>query len=162
MHITEVRLKPMSPRSGDYRLLAFVSITLDDSLIIQNLKLIHCGERRFVSMPSRDVTDRCPRADCGWKNSFRAAFCGHCGSPLERTILPRDHHGRTQLYREVVFPITTAFRKYLEQTIETAYLLATSEHHPGVVVIRVEENGTMRIGEFKTLEDDRGAQVWGL
>lgn len=51
--ITEVRVSPR----GEDKLKAFVSITLNDSMVIRGIKIIEGRERLFVAMPSRPKSD---------------------------------------------------------------------------------------------------------
>jgi stage V sporulation protein G len=53
LEITEVRI---SPRTED-KLKAFVSVTLNRSIVIRGIKIIEGRERLFVAMPSRPKTD---------------------------------------------------------------------------------------------------------
>ena len=76
MHITEVRIKLMDDPHD--RLQAFCSITLDGSFVIRDLKIIQGTKGSFVAMPSRKLTDRCPK--CHSKNHLRSLFCNQCGN----------------------------------------------------------------------------------
>ena len=76
MEITEVRIKLTSANNDKLR--AFCSITLDNDFVIRDLKVIEGAKGPFVAMPSRKLTERCPR--CGvryvgrtWLEGFRDA-----------------------------------------------------------------------------------------
>ena len=51
MRITDVRVRSVSKKES--KLKAFVSITLDDALVIHNLKVIEGKNGLFVAMPSK-------------------------------------------------------------------------------------------------------------
>ena len=78
MEITEVRIKLME--DPQERLQAFCSITFDHCFVIRDLKIIEGAKGSFVAMPSRKLTDRCPR--CNTKNQLRALYCNQCGVQL--------------------------------------------------------------------------------
>ena len=82
MEITEIRIKLMDDPSE--RLQAFCSITFDGSFVIRDLKIIQGTKGSFVAMPSRKLTDRCPK--CSAKNHVRARFCNECGARLYEEI----------------------------------------------------------------------------
>src|SRR3972149_4404393 len=79
MVITEVRVKLVN-RPND-KLRAFCSITLDNALVVRDLKIIEGAKGPFVAMPSRKLTDRCPK--CGGENHIMAKYCNDCGCKLE-------------------------------------------------------------------------------
>ena len=81
MEITEVRIKLMDDPQD--RLQAFCSITFDNCFVIRDLKIIQGTKGSFVAMPSRKLTDRCPR--CSAKNHFRPRFCSDCGASCTKT-----------------------------------------------------------------------------
>ena len=51
MNITDVRIKKLDKPLG--KLLAIVSITVDDCFVIHDLKIIQGENRLFIAMPSR-------------------------------------------------------------------------------------------------------------
>ena len=59
MKITEVRIKLIGGR--DAKLRAFCSVTFADEFVVRDLKVIEGARGLFVAMPSRKLTDRCPR-----------------------------------------------------------------------------------------------------
>ncbi len=61
MNITEIRVKLVGGNAE--RLRAFCSMTLDGDFVIRDLKVIDGTNGPFVAMPSRKLTDRCPK--CG-------------------------------------------------------------------------------------------------
>ena len=119
LNITEVRVK-LIPAQRD-KLLAFASVTIDDSLVIRDIKIIEGGERKFVAMPSRKICDRC--VECGGKNYVRARYCSDCGAKLESERTESDERGRARLYADVAHPIHQNARDHLSGAILEAYSL---------------------------------------
>ena len=117
LNITEVRVK-LIPEQRD-KLLAFASVTIDDALVIRDIKIIEGGERKFVAMPSRKVCDRC--MDCGGKNYVRARYCTDCGARLAVERAEADERGRPRLYADMAHPINQSARTHLSETILKAY-----------------------------------------
>ena len=117
MVITEVRIKLVE--ENNERLMAFCSITLDNAFVIRDLKIIEGTKGLFVAMPSRKLTDRCPR--CGSKNHLRARFCNSCGTHLDENRAPRDHDGRAKLHADIAHPINSACREVMQMAIITSY-----------------------------------------
>lgn len=117
MQITEVRIKLMED-PGD-RLCAFCSITLDDCFVIRDLKIIQGTKGAFVAMPSRKLTDRCPK--CHYKNHLRANFCNQCGVRLHSERASKDDDGRAKLYADIAHPINSDCRDQIQQMVIAAY-----------------------------------------
>lgn len=117
MVITEVRIKLVE--ENNERLMAFCSVTLDNAFVIRDLKIIEGTKGLFVAMPSRKLTDRCPR--CGCKNHLRSRFCNSCGSHLDESRAPRDHEGRAKLHADIAHPINSSCREIMQQAIVKAF-----------------------------------------
>jgi len=117
MRITEVRIKLMDDPSD--RLCAFCSITLDECFVIRDLKIIHGAKGAFVAMPSRKLTDRCPK--CHSKNHLRATFCNQCGVRLHAERASKDDDGRAKLYADIAHPINSECRDQIQQMVIAAY-----------------------------------------
>jgi stage V sporulation protein G len=117
VRITEVRVKIIEDR-GD-KLQAFCTITLDDSFVIRDLKIIEGAKGVFVAMPSRKLTDRCPK--CSGKNHLRASFCNDCGHKLTGDRAARDDHGRAKLHADIAHPINSASREVVQRIVLDAY-----------------------------------------
>ncbi|WP_020469903.1 SpoVG family protein [Zavarzinella formosa] len=117
MVITEVRIKLVE--ENNERLMAFCSITLDNAFVIRDLKIIEGTRGLFVAMPSRKLTDRCPR--CGSKNHLRSRFCNNCGSHLDEGRAPRDHDGRAKLHADIAHPINSMCREIMQQAIVKSF-----------------------------------------
>ncbi len=117
MRITEVRIKLMEDASD--RLCAFCSITLDECFVIRDLKIIQGSKGAFVAMPSRKLTDRCPK--CHYKNHLRAAYCNQCGIRLHSERALKDEEGRAKLYADIAHPINSECRDQIQQMVISAY-----------------------------------------
>ena len=115
MNITEVRVKLMRNRSD--RLRAFCSITIDGDFVVHDLRVIEGRKGLFVAMPSRKLTENCPR--CGAKNELRAKFCGECGAGLNPERAERAAADKSHV--DVAHPINTPCREMLQGTVLAAY-----------------------------------------
>lgn len=117
MNISEIRVKLTNdPRN---KLKAYCSITLDDSFVVRDLKVIEGGRGPFVAMPSRKLADRCSR--CREKNHLRAAYCNGCGQrlPVDRAV--HDARGRQRLHADLAHPINTECRVMLHEAVIQAW-----------------------------------------
>jgi stage V sporulation protein G len=116
MKVTNVTVK-LSPSSGD-RLKAFCTMTLDGEFVVRDLKIIEGTNGLFVAMPSRKLTDHCPK--CGGKNHLRAKYCNDCGAHLpEKRISDEDAQGK--LHADIAHPINSECRARLQDVILQAY-----------------------------------------
>ncbi|QDU81833.1 Putative septation protein SpoVG [Polystyrenella longa] len=113
MDITEVRIKLMDDPHD--RLQAFCSITLDGMFVIRDLKIIQGAKGPFVAMPSRKLTDRCPK--CYSKNHLRAQFCNQCGVHLDEGRATKDSDGRAKLYADIAHPINSSCRELIQSVV---------------------------------------------
>lgn len=118
MDITEVRIKLMEPGQEE-RLLAFCSITFDQSFVIRDLKIIRGTKGYFVAMPSRKLTDRC--RSCGGKNQLRASYCNYCGQQLNENRSFKQPDGKAKLYSDIAHPINSECRDLIQQKVLEAY-----------------------------------------
>lgn len=117
MEITEIRIKLMSDPND--RLQAFCSITFDGCFVIRDLKIIQGTKGSFVAMPSRKLTDRCPR--CSAKNHLRARFCSDCGTRLLEERAAKADDGRAKLYADIAHPINSDCRDMIQRKVIEAY-----------------------------------------
>jgi len=116
MKVTNVTVK-LSPQTGD-RLKAFCTMTLDGEFVVRDLKIIEGTNGLFVAMPSRKLTDHCPK--CGGKNHLRAKFCNDCGGHLpEKRVSDEDIQGK--LHADIAHPINSDCRARLQDVILDAY-----------------------------------------
>ena len=117
MEITEIRVKLME--ASKERLQAFCSITFDACFVIRDLKIIQGAKGAFVAMPSRKLSDRCPR--CGNKNHLRSNFCSQCGTKLDPERVSKDFDGRAKLYADIAHPINSKCREMIQQHVIKAF-----------------------------------------
>jgi len=117
VEITEVRIKLMD--DPHERLQGFCSITLDHCFVIRDLKIIRGTKGSFVAMPSRKLTDRCPR--CDTKNHLRANYCNNCGVALKPDRAAKDEQGRAKLYADIAHPINSECREKIQKRVLQAY-----------------------------------------
>jgi stage V sporulation protein G len=117
--ITSVRVKVIHDNRANpaTRLHGFARITLDDSYVIDNLRILESGHGFFVAMPSRKLCDPCPSPTCSYKNHLRAAYCNHCGIALNpRRDSPRLSSS-ADLFADVVFPLNASTRRKLHAAV---------------------------------------------
>jgi len=117
MNITEIRIKLVQDTRDKLR--GFASITLEDALVIRDLKIIEGGKGLFVAMPSRKLHDRCP--GCAGKNPLRARFCNDCGRRLREARGDADERGRVRLYADIAHPIHQEGRDLVQRCVVEAY-----------------------------------------
>ena len=116
VNITEVRVKLTEGRKN--RLQAFCSITIDDDFVVRDLKVIEGHKGAFVAMPSRKLTDRCPK--CGGKNHLMAQYCNDCGTKLNEKRASRGG-GRLKLHADTAHPINSSCRELIQDKVLTAF-----------------------------------------
>lgn len=117
MEISEVRVKLVEDRSE--KLQAFCTITLDGDFVVRDIKIIEGTRGPFVAMPSRKLTDRCPR--CGTKNHLRSKFCNDCAFKLNPNRAKPDSRGRARLHTDIAHPINPKCRLFIEHAILEAF-----------------------------------------
>lgn len=123
IEVTEVRVKLAS--DPDEKLLAYCSVTLNNAIVIKDVKIIQGDDEPFVAMPSRKITDKCTR--CGAKNHLRARFCNECGLKLKANRGETDSRGRTKLHFDLVHPICAEVRDFVHQKIVEAYAVEAAK-----------------------------------
>ncbi len=117
MNITEVRVKLLENQPDKLR--GFASVTVEDCLVIRDLKIIEGAQGLFIAMPSRKLCDRC--TSCGSKNHLRARFCNDCGRRLRSARGSQDDRGRVRLYADIAHPIHQGARSFVEKSVLKAY-----------------------------------------
>lgn len=117
MNITEVRVKLLDNQPDKLR--AFASVTVEDCLVVRDLKIIEGSQGLFIAMPSRKLCDRC--GSCGSKNHLRARFCNDCGRRLRSERGSHDERGRVRLYADIAHPIHQGARDFVEKRVLEAY-----------------------------------------
>jgi len=140
------------------RLQAFCSITLDGSFVIRDLKIIQGTKGSFVAMPSRKLTDRCPR--CGNKNHLRANFCNQCGVQLDEDRAFRDTDGRAKLYADIAHPINSVCRENIQDEVLVAYQEELIRAKQADYVCRYDDYGEENFARLADHSDEEptGAQ----
>jgi stage V sporulation protein G len=132
VEITEIRIKLMN--DPNERLQAFCSLTFDGSFVIRDLKIIQGAKGSFVAMPSRKLTDHCPR--CSAKNHLRAQFCNECGVRLHQDRALKSDDGRAKLYADIAHPINSECREMIQEQVLIAYVSELERSKlPGYVCI---------------------------
>jgi stage V sporulation protein G len=117
MKVTNVSVKLSPQQSGD-RLKAFCTMTLDGEFVVRDLKIIEGTNGLFVAMPSRKLTDHCPK--CNGKNHLRAKHCNDCGAKLpEKRVSDEDIQGK--LHADIAHPINSECRARLQEVILNSY-----------------------------------------
>jgi stage V sporulation protein G len=117
MQLTETRIKLLF-NSRD-KLRGFASITIDNCLVVRDIKIIEGGRGLFVAMPSRKLCDRC--SACAAKNHIRARYCNDCGARLRSDRGDLDERGRPRLYADIAHPINQDARDFVQNQILQAY-----------------------------------------
>ncbi len=137
MNITEVRVKLTEAKKN--RLQAFCSITIDDDFVVRDLKIIEGYKGAFVAMPSRKLTEKCPKCAC--KNHLRSRFCNDCGNKLNERQQPAgDSSGKFKLYADTAHPINSKCRDEIEQKVLAAYKEeAEKAKEPGYKPLKMDE-----------------------
>ena len=114
MEITEVKVKLVESQSD--RLQAFCSITIDNSFVVRDLKIIEGAKGVFVAMPSRKIMERCPH--CGGKNHLRAKYCNDCGKSLNSQKAKPD---KEKLHADIAHPINSECREIIQSKVLQAF-----------------------------------------
>jgi stage V sporulation protein G len=117
MNITEIRIKLLLSQRDKLR--GFASITVDNCLVIRDIKIIEGARGLFVAMPSRKLCDRCPA--CAAKNHIRARYCNDCGERLSEERGGIDERGRPRLYADITHPINQDARDRVQTAVLSAY-----------------------------------------
>lgn len=119
MEISDIRMR-MVRKPGTGKLRAFCSVTIDSAFVVRDLKVIEGSNGGyFVAMPSRLLTDRCPR--CGCKNHLRAKFCNGCGARLAEDRADKDYLGRLKLHEDTAHPLNTSCRDEIQREVLEAF-----------------------------------------
>jgi len=117
MEITEAKVRLVEDRTA--RLKAFCTITLDREFVVRDIKIIDGSKGLFVAMPSRKVTDHCPKCHC--KNHLRAKYCNDCGARLPGNRSPDPTEASSKLHVDVAHPINSECRNRIQKAILDAY-----------------------------------------
>jgi len=132
MRVSEIKIHLCPGNSG--RLRAFCSITVENALVIRDIKIIDGDGGLFLAMPSRKLSDACPH--CREKNHLRARFCNQCGVRLNENRHQRYRLGpdRLKLHADIAHPITASARAEIERAVFGAFEdELRRSHEPGYV-----------------------------
>ena len=121
MEITEVKIFKKDNR--DKKLKAFATITLDDSFVVRDLKVIDGNKGLFVAMPSRRIKEPCPR--CSHRNVIRSKFCNNCGKPFSEDV----NVSRENEHKDIAHPITLECRELIQKAVLDAFENVVDVHH---------------------------------
>jgi stage V sporulation protein G len=100
--------------SSEDRLRAFCSITIDESFVVRDLKIIDGTNGPFVAMPSRKLSGHCQR--CHHKNHLRAGYCNNCGVKLKFES-GGEYDSPQKLYADVAHPINSECREMIQNAV---------------------------------------------
>lgn len=119
MEITEARV--VLKDSPDKKLKAYATVTFDNAFVVRNIKVIEGTSGLFIAMPSRKVKHACPK--CNFKNELKSKYCNQCGGqlPMPNQATSADAASSQLEHKDIVHPITQAFREYLQKRILEAY-----------------------------------------
>ncbi|MHC4872522.1 MAG: SpoVG family protein [Planctomycetota bacterium] len=117
MQVTEVKVRIVRD-GGKEKLRAFASITLDNSFVVREVKVIEGDKGLFVAMPSRKVTEKCRK--CNHRNVVQSKFCNICGDRLPPESAS-DNFQREKLYMDVAHPINSQCRNMIHQAVIDEY-----------------------------------------
>ncbi|MDP8212284.1 MAG: septation protein SpoVG family protein [Candidatus Zapsychrus exili] len=117
MEITEVRV--FLREGQDKKLKAYTTVTLDDSFVVRNIKVIQGADGFFIAMPSRKMKFPCSK--CGSRNETGSRFCNNCGQSIEVNELKEKNIDAKAEHRDIAHPITQKFREYLQIKVLEAY-----------------------------------------
>jgi len=155
VEITEVRIKLMD--DPHERLQAFCSITFDACFVIRDLKIIQGTKGPFVAMPSRKLTDRCPK--CYTKNHLRALHCSQCGAKLDDERAIKDNDGRAKLYADIAHPINSSCRELIQQKVLAAYENEMVSSKDPAYVCTYDDYGEDRYATLREPEEQAADEV---
>ncbi len=151
MNITEVRVKLVNSHSERVR--AFCSVTLDRDFVIRDLKVIDGTNGVFVAMPSRKLSDHCPK--CRSKNHMRARYCNNCGGSLDENRAARDDKGRRKLHADVAHPINAECREQLQAAVVEAFDAEVGQsEEPGYVPQVLDDDDELSGDSYGELVED--------
>ncbi|MFH1593391.1 MAG: septation protein SpoVG family protein [Candidatus Omnitrophota bacterium] len=118
MEITEVKV--ILKEGPDKKLKAYATITLDNSFVVRNIKIIKGNKGLFVAMPSRKMREACSK--CHYKNVIRSKFCNQCGSNLPvHEVRQAGEEMRQTEHRDIAHPITLECREYIQKKVLSSY-----------------------------------------
>lgn len=125
--VTDVRVKLSPP--GIEKLVGYCAMTLNDAIVVKDIKVIEGDAGLFIAMPSRKITRHCPH--CRTTNPVRANYCNECGKSVRVKKIEKDRRGRERLHFDVVHPINAEVRAYVHDAIMSEVERVRSGQVPG-------------------------------
>lgn len=119
IHLIKNREQHDFPGTNVSRLLAFATITVDDTLVIYDFRILRGDYGLFVGMPCRKVRDKCP--NCLNKNMVQAKFCNYCGRELAPNRFVLNRHQEQIRHMDMVHPLNEEFRLEISGIVLKAY-----------------------------------------
>lgn len=113
MEITSISL--MIPKAICDNLRAYATITIDNMIMIHDIRLIEKEGVMFIAMPNRHRHKHCK--NCNYKNPVDGRFCTQCGKSLPPYVKEID--GRITV--DTVHPIHNQARDFITDAIIAAY-----------------------------------------
>lgn len=127
------------------KLRAFVTVEIDHSFVITDIKIIEGRHGLFTCMPNRKVTDKCPQ--CRKRVALDYNYCGYCGAKqpggklvcfccdgwgFHKVVQPSGGiaeedcaecrgEGVTSPFVDVVHPIDNECRNYINREVLAVY-----------------------------------------
>lgn len=151
MEITDVRVR-LSTKKGN-RVKAFATVTLDDSFVVRDMRIIEGRSGLFVAMPSRPLKNACPK--CNYRNPARSKYCAGCGTELD--MVENAELDDKSLHRDVAHPITQEMRDYIHNKVIEAYKLEL-ENSGSQEEVSTGEEGEVE-GEEPKIEESSSEDV---
>ena len=110
MEITSIKIESMESST---KCRGTASIVFDNSFVVNNIRIIETEKDHYIAaMPSHQNKKTCKI--CVKKNNVSHMFCSECGYEFDNEILIK--------YHDTCHPITSRFRRYLEQAIVLEFL----------------------------------------
>jgi stage V sporulation protein G len=119
VNITNVEI--ILPKSTE-KLLAYVTITVDDMFVVKDIRIINGKDRLVVAMPDKQRSTPCEH--CSYRIRQWDKFCPRCGKPLAF---------RTIEFVDVCHPINNDCRVEIDRVVLEKYqcvLTASMESQP--------------------------------
>ena len=117
LNISDVSIKLNKSRT----IVAYVSIVLDNSFIVHDIKIVNGNKGLLVIMPSRKLYEKC--VSCFYPNTENSNFCNFCGKELTSDS---DHNSSKKI--DIAHPINNEFRLHLQKQILDKYLLEINKN----------------------------------
>jgi stage V sporulation protein G len=164
MEITDVRVR-LSTKKGN-RVKAFATVTLDDSFVVRDMRIIEGHSGLFVAMPSRPLKNACPK--CNYRNPVRSKYCAGCGAELD--MVENAELDDKSLHRDVAHPITQEMRDYIHNKVIEAYKVelensgsqpdasTAEEEEPEAEQQQTEETSSQEVPPVVDEEEKEGEQ----